>query len=107
MLPSHAGPHLEGILHAGGVLRDELIANQTAAGMRAVFAPKAAGTRNLLRCSERAPLGAVQLFSSVAACLGSGGQANYAAANAAMDCMAHRQQVQACVQTALPVARPS
>lgn len=83
-----------GVLHAGGVLRDATLANQTLAGLRAVLAPKASGTARLATSAGAAlqPLAAVQLFSSVAAALGSGGQANYAAANALLDAAADGMQ---------------
>ena len=95
-----AGPELVGVLHAGGVLQDALLPNQTAAGVRAVFAPKASGSANLARLTRCAPLGALKLFSSVAAAMGSGGQANYAAANAVLDNLAQSQQSQACLNDA-------
>ena len=90
-----AGPHVAGVLHAGGVLSDGLLANQTPAGMKAVFAPKVNGVRNLEQYSRFAPLAAINLFSSVAASLGSGGQANYAAANSVMDAWSRSQSSQA------------
>jgi len=76
------------------VLKDGLIQNQTARGMKSVFAPKVQGTHNILSATRAAPLVAVKVFSSVAASLGSGGQANYAAANAVMDCWAAQKQAQ-------------
>lgn len=85
---------LAGVLHAGGVLADATLANQTLGGLRSVFAPKAAGTAHLATSAAATlqPLAAVQLFSSVAAALGSGGQANYAAANALLDAAASGMQ---------------
>lgn len=94
---STAGPRLmplAGVLHAGGVLQDATLQNQTLAGLRAVFAPKAAGSSHLATSTAAAlqPLAAVKLFSSVAAALGSGGQANYASANALLEAAAGTMQ---------------
>lgn len=89
-----AGPQLSGVMHAGGVLSDALIQNQTTLGMRAVFAPKVNGTANIMAYIAPAAVQAVKLFSSVAARLGSGGQGNYAAANAVMDAWAGQGQDQ-------------
>lgn len=81
----------------GGVLRDAVIPRQTAEGVRAVFAPKAAGAEALLACLICAPLSSgALLFSSAAAFIGSPGQANYAAANAMLDAMASRMQAAGC-----------
>lgn len=64
------------------------------AGVRSVFAPKLGGAANLAGAvAQLQPLRAIKLFSSVAAAIGSGGQANYAAANAALGATAERQQV--------------
>lgn len=53
--------------------------------MRATFAPKVAATEKLADSLKAYPLAAAMGFSSAAALLGAPGQANYAAANAAMD----------------------
>ena len=82
------------------MLSDGLIQNQSLQTARTVFAPKVTGTRNILGLVGREPVSAVKLFSSVAASLGSGGQANYAAANAVMDCWAAQGQDQ--VSASLP-----
>eukprot|EP00887_Chlorella_sp_A99_P003362 scaffold26.g3362.t1 len=92
-LAADAGAPISGILHAGGVLRDATLQNQTLAGLRAVFAPKASGSSNLARASVALhPLAALNLFSSIAGFLGNGGQANYSAANALLDAEAARMQ---------------
>lgn len=74
------------VLHGGGVLADALLVNQTAASLRAVAAPKVAGLRRLSAAGQ--PLVQMLLFSSIAGELGTAGQGNYAAANAALDAAA-------------------
>jgi hypothetical protein len=71
------------------LLQDARLANTTAASLRAAISPKATAARSLAaRFVAGAPLGSLQLFSSIAGLLGSAGQANYAAANAALDAAA-------------------
>ena len=83
------GPPLAAVLHAAGVLADAALPNQTAAGARAAAAPKASALGALRRrLLAAAPVAQSLLFSSVASLLGSAGQANYAAANAALDAAA-------------------
>lgn len=86
-------------MHAGGVLSDALIPKQSLQTMRPVFAPKIQGTGNILAHCSQQPIQAVKLFSSVASALGSGGQANYAAANAVMDSAALQAQDQVTILT--------
>ena len=71
-----------------------MLSQQSAARLRTVLAPKAAGTRNLLTAAGAAPLGSVALFSSIAALLGNAGQSNYAAANAVLDACASSSHAQ-------------
>ena len=90
---STAGRRVGSFLHAGGVLRDATIPNQTAGGIARVVAPKVPG---LVRANAAATAFVATdsrvIFSSVAATLGSAGQANYAAASAAADAWAAEQR---------------
>ncbi len=90
-----SGLPLRGIVHAAGVLDDGLLTNQTPERCSAVAAAKLGGALALDAASrELAP--ALEFFvctSSVAALLGSPGQAAYAAANGGLDgLMAQRRR---------------
>lgn len=67
------------------MLGDAVLARQSAATLRAAMAPKLGGCTAIERSLQGCPLALSLLFSSLAALLGSAGQANYAAANAALD----------------------
>ncbi len=87
-LTAVGAPAVSGLLHAGAVLQDALLRGQTAASLRAVHAPKVTGALRLAGAAAAMPLqGAVQ-FSSLSALLGTPGQSNYAATNAALDGLA-------------------
>jgi acyl transferase domain-containing protein len=87
-------PPLRGIIHAAGVLDDATLAEQTPERFHHALAPKAMGAWNLHELTARLPLDFFVMFSSGAAVLGSPGQANYAAANAFMDALAHTRHAQ-------------
>ena len=91
---SSAGTPVVGMLHASGVLADATLRNQTAAGIRTTWAPKASALHQMGGAYGRQPGTFQLLFSSIAALLGSPGQANYSAANATLDVMSQAAQAQ-------------
>lgn len=81
-------------MHAGGVLDPGVITNISAKAIRTEFAGKVSGAYQLLHAAGTAqPLRMINMFSSLAAFSGSGGQGGYAAANAALDATALGLQV--------------
>jgi myxalamid-type polyketide synthase MxaB len=85
-------PNLRGIVHAAGVLDDGILMAQTLERFEKVMRPKIKGAWNLHTLTQDLPLDFFVLFSSAASLIGSAGQANYAAANAFMDALAHYRQ---------------
>ncbi|HET6344122.1 MAG TPA: beta-ketoacyl reductase, partial [Myxococcota bacterium] len=86
------GHTLRGVVHAAGVLEDAMLMKQTWQGFEKAFAPKVKGAWNLHQATAGLELHLFVLFSSVAAVLGLPGQSNYAAANAALDALAHHRR---------------
>ena len=80
---------------AGGTTADALLKRQTAQTLRCTLAPKLNGALHLSAAAYGRPVLSCAYFSSVAALLGNAGQTNYAASNAALDGLAHFQQLQA------------
>ncbi len=86
---NHFG-NLNGVVHAAGVLRDGLLQQVNGDDWRTVFAPKLAGADALQKACAKLDLDFFTLFSSATSVYGNLGQATYAAANAALDALAHR-----------------
>ncbi|MCX4626409.1 type I polyketide synthase [Streptomyces sp. NBC_01443] len=84
---------LDGIVHGAGVLRDGLLRDKQPDAFAEVFTTKVTGARNLAAAAaEHGPGPAprfLALFGSVSGVYGNRGQTDYAAANDALDTLAH------------------
>jgi acyl transferase domain-containing protein/NADPH:quinone reductase-like Zn-dependent oxidoreductase/acyl carrier protein len=85
-------PPLRGIVHAAGVLDDAVISHLSLENFKNVMAGKVGGALALDAQIGPGDLEFLVYYSSVAGILGTPGQANYAAANAMLDALAHRQR---------------
>nr|WP_227025387.1 type I polyketide synthase [Streptomyces tsukubensis] len=86
-------PHqhpLTTVIHCAGTTNDATLTNQTPHHLTHTFTPKATAAWHLHHHTQQHNPHFI-LFSSAAATLGSPGQANYAAANAYLDALAHHR----------------
>jgi acyl transferase domain-containing protein/NAD(P)H-dependent flavin oxidoreductase YrpB (nitropropane dioxygenase family)/NAD(P)-dependent dehydrogenase (short-subunit alcohol dehydrogenase family)/acyl carrier protein len=79
---------LDGVLHGAGVIEDRFLRDKTPESYARVYETKVAGARALLD-AVRDDVGFVVLFGSVSGVFGNKGQVDYAAANDALDALAH------------------
>lgn len=82
-------PPLGGIVHGAMVLDDARLADLTRERFATVFSPKARGAWLLHQHTKHKSLDFFVCLSSISALIGNKGQANYVAANAFLDGLAH------------------
>ncbi|GAA1878911.1 type I polyketide synthase [Streptantibioticus ferralitis] len=83
---------LDGVVYGAGVIEDRLIEQKSAESFKRVFGTKVDGASALLDALEELPVGPalLVLFGSISAVLGNPGQADYAAANDALETLGQR-----------------
>jgi acyl transferase domain-containing protein/acyl carrier protein len=85
-------PPLRGVIHAAGVIDDGLLPQLTWPRFETVMRPKVLGSWHLHVATRDVPLDFFVLFSTGSSIMGAAGQANYAAANAFLDGLAHQRR---------------
>ncbi len=87
-------PPLRGVFHSAMVLEDKLLVDLDPQTLERVLRPKVLGGWNLHRETLGMDLDCFVLFSSLSSIFGHAGQANYSAANAALDSLAYYRRSQ-------------
>ena len=85
-------PPVTGVVHAAGVLKDQLVKEITIEAFDAVLAPKIKGALNLDKLFPPGSLEFFTIFSSCGQLFGFPGQASYASGNAFLDCLAAQRR---------------
>jgi NADPH:quinone reductase-like Zn-dependent oxidoreductase/acyl carrier protein len=85
---------LEGVVHAATAMDDARLAALDAGRIARVLRPKLDGATLLDRLTRRLAPRHFVLYSSLSACIGTPGQAAYAAANAALEGLAERRRAE-------------
>jgi amino acid adenylation domain-containing protein/thioester reductase-like protein len=96
-----AGWPLRGVVHAAGLVDSGTLLSLTPHKCASVFASKVDGSWNLHQLTKDMHLQFFILFSSISGVLGLPGLANYAAANAFLDSLAHLRHAQGLPATSL------
>jgi amino acid adenylation domain-containing protein len=77
--------HIQGVIHAAGVLHDGYFLTKSTQQVQDVLSPKIIGTVYLDEALQAEPLDWMVLFASIVGVLGNVGQSDYAYANAFLD----------------------
>jgi acyl transferase domain-containing protein/aryl carrier-like protein len=85
-------PPIRGVVHAAGVVEDELLARMSTESFHRVLRPTLRGGWLLHQMLKGQQLDFFALFSSAGSIFASSGQANYAAANTFLDALAYHRR---------------